>query len=215
MQSQSRKSPAESELLIVEDDRLVLATLGHALRDSGFLVHEATSGEQALDVISRHPVALALIDQQLPGMSGLQIAGRIAETAGVPFIFITACAEPQVVDDALRQGALAYVVKPVDPSQVVPTVQAALQRAGDIRGLRAQTQQLGEALKKGRDVSTAIGLVMGRLSLSQDEALERLRQHARNERMRLEDLARVLIAAQDENSQVYKRLAAVKPQRST
>jgi response regulator NasT len=179
------------------------------LRDAGYRVLEASSGEAALELVRGRRPALALIDQQLPGISGLQTAQRLAEAAQVPFIFLTACADGPVVDDALRQGALAYLVKPLDLPQVLPMVQTALRRAGEMQGLRAQTQQLGEALRKGREVSTAIGLVMARLSLTQDEALERLRHHARSERMRLEDLARILIAAQEESGAVYRRLAGI------
>jgi response regulator NasT len=205
--------PPSPELLVVDDDRLVLATLGRGLRDAGYRVLEADSGEQALALAAEHQPALALIDQQLPGMCGLEIARRLTETASVPFIFVTACAEPLVVEDALRQGALAYLVKPLDLPQVLPMVRTALERAHDLRGLRTQAQQLNDALRKGREVSTAVGLVMGRLSLTQDEALERLRHHARSERMRLEEVARVLIAAQEDTGLVYRRLAIAKPQR--
>ncbi len=198
---------------MVDDDRLVLATLGRGLRDAGYRVLEADSGEKALDLASRHNPALALIDQQLPGMSGLEIARTLTETVGVPFIFVTACAERPVVEEAMSQGALAYLVKPLDLPQVLPTVRTALRRAHDLQGLRNQAQQLNDALRKGREVSTAIGLVMGRLSLTQDEALERLRQHARRERVRLEDLARRLIAEQEESGQLYQQLAGVKPSR--
>jgi response regulator NasT len=201
-------------LLIVDDDRLVLATLGRGLRDAGFQVLEADSGERALEIVTQHRPALALIDQQMPGLSGVQVAQQLTGENAVPFIFLTASAEPDIVNTALHLGALAYLVKPLDLPQVIPTVRAALRRASEIEGLRTQMLQLSAALKQGREISTAIGLVMGRLSLTQDEALERLRQHARNTRVRMEDLAKVVIADQEESSLLYKRLAAVRSSRS-
>jgi response regulator NasT len=195
-------------LLLVEDDLLVLATLARGLRDAGFRVLEADDGAAAIEIARRERPALALIDQQLPRMPGLQIAERLCSEAAVPFIFVTACSDPDVIERALLQGALAYLVKPLDIPQIVPTVRAALTRAREIDGLRAHATGLATALRQGREVSMAVGLLMARLALSQEDALERLRTHARDTRARMEDLARSLIAGHEESAQIYRRIDA-------
>jgi AmiR/NasT family two-component response regulator len=205
---------ARHTLLIADDDRLVLATLGRGLREAGFRVLEADDGQRAVEMCREARPALAIIDQQMPGLSGLEVAERLASEAQVPFIFLTAAADEQVVDSALQSGALAYLVKPLDLPQVIPTVRAALRRAGEIESLRAQTVQLGTALRQGREISMAIGLVMARLGVTQDEALERLRLQARSARVRMETLARTLISTQDESARLFRSLAELKIDRS-
>ncbi len=111
-----------------------------------------------------------------------------------------------LVDQALAQGALGYLVKPLDVRQVLPTVLMALQRVVEMAALRAQTEQLSSALKQGRDISTAIGILMSRLTLSPAEALERLRQCARNERTRMEDIAKQVIADSERSRVLFARL---------
>lgn len=213
--SAARADETPPTLLIVDDDRLVLATLGRGLRDAGFNVLEADSGQRALELGARHSPALALIDQRMPGMSGTELARRLTEAGAIPFIFLTACADPEVVDVAMRTGALAYLVKPLDLPQAIPTVRTALRRANEIEGLRVQTLQLNAALQQGREISMAVGVVMARLSLTRDEAIQHMRHHARSARMRLEDFARILLAGQEESSRPFRVMCGLREPRGS
>lgn len=188
---------ADGRVLLVDDDRLVLATLGDGLRRAGMTVYEADGGQQAIECLREHEVDLAVIDVRMPGMSGLSLAGWLAENTDLPFIFLSAYEDPETVSEAIRYGALTYLVKPVQSNQLVPVLNAAMARGRELHQLREHRDQLERAVQGSRSVSIAVGLVMERAGVGRDEAFNRLRRHARDHRRRLEDVAEELLEASE------------------
>jgi response regulator NasT len=132
---------------------------------------------------------------RMPGRSGLDLARQLRETGEVPFIFLTAYSEPDIVRQAAECGALGYVVKPVDMPQLVPAIEAALARAAELGKLRETERQLQTALSEGREVSMAIGLMMERRRLDRQQAFEMLRSTARSQRRKIGEVAQEVLAA--------------------
>jgi response regulator NasT len=187
-------------LLLVDDDRLVLATLGEGLRHSGYDVVMASSGEQALALADMAPPDLAILDVRMPGMSGIETAQHLRERCRTPYLFLSACSDRDIVRDAVAQGALAYVVKPVDVAQLVPAIETSLGQAREMGALREREAGLATALNQGRETSAAIGIVMERFRLSRNQAFELLRARARSQRRKLEELSRELVGAAEKLS---------------
>ena len=133
---------AGAHILIVDDDRLVLATLGHGLRDAGYRVSEAAEGAAALALVSREKPDLALLDVRMPDISGVKLAERLAAEHGVPFMFLSAYGDPDIIQRATELGALGYLVKPLDVPQIIPSIEAALARSAQIRSLTDTGEQL-------------------------------------------------------------------------
>ncbi len=184
------------QLLLLDDDRLVQATLGEGLRQAGYRVQTASSVEEAEEVLAGGGIDLAILDVRMPGLTGIDLARRLhAANSEVPFIFLTAYSDDELVEQASEAGAMGYVVKPADPDRLVPAIEAAFARAEDARKLRATGRQLQSALDADRDVSLAIGIVMERRRLGRQEAFELLRGQARTERRKLVDLAREVVLA--------------------
>lgn len=188
-QEQSRK------VLLVDDDRLVLATLGKGLEQAGYAVQACASVEEAKRVIALDMPDIAVLDVRMPGISGLELASELGNGKHIPFIFLTAYNEADVVLKATEYGALGYLVKPVDIPQLVPAVEAALARAADLRKLRNTEQQLQTALNENREVSMAVGLLMERRRLNRQQAFEALRTSARTQRRKIADVAEEILAA--------------------
>ncbi len=184
-----------TRILLVDDDRLILATLSQGLRAAGYDVIEAAGGWEALDILKQGGVDLAVLDVRMPEMSGLELARWLRENTSVPFMFLSAYGEDEVVSQAVAEGALCYLVKPVDPTQLVPTIEAAVSRGQEIRQLRETEQQLNTALASSRKTSVAIGLLMERCRLDEREAFERLRAYARRHRRKVADVADELVRA--------------------
>lgn len=183
-------------LLLLDDDRLVQATLGEALRLAGYRVVTASSVEEAEEVLAVGGVDLAILDVRMPGESGIDLARRLhAADSDVPFIFLTAYSDEELVEQASEAGAMGYVVKPADPDRLVPAIEAAFARAADLRKLRQTGRQLQSALDADRDVSLAIGIMMERCRLGRQDAFELLRGQARTERRKLIELAREVVLA--------------------
>lgn len=183
-----------AHILIVDDDRLVLATLARGLRGAGYRVTEAADGAAALELVGREKPDLALLDVRMPGMSGVQLAERLGEQ-GVSFIFLSAYGDPDLISRATELGALGYLVKPLDVPQIIPEIEAALARAAQIRELKQTGEHLSLALESGRETSMAIGILMERRGLDREQAFEALRSHARSQRRRIHDVAADIVNA--------------------
>lgn len=187
------KSPPCKRLLLVEDDRLFATALSLGLKAAGHEVQLAGSAEEALLALAEQHFDLAILDEQLPGESGLSLTGRLRDQYATPFIFLTACGDSHCIERAVGEGSLAYLVKPVDVSQLLPMIATALARNAELARLRETRDQLQTALDQERDVSVAIGIVMARRDLDPPEAFELLRRAARASRRKLAEVARDLI----------------------
>lgn len=194
-------------ILIADDDPIMLDLLGFHLRAANFEVIEACTSASALEACIASEPALAIIDYEMPGYCGVDLARFINSHTDVNLIFLSAHAEESVVAAAIAAGALAYMVKPVEPAQIVFTVRTALQRGREMQALRSQTHKLSKALQAGRSVSIAIGLLMGKLGLAEREAFECLRRHARSNRIRVDEVAAQLLFAADESAKMFATLA--------
>ncbi len=178
------------KILLVDDDRLVLVTLAQGLVEKGLIVHTAESVDDAEAILSGgNPVDLAVIDVQMPERDGFELAERLRLFYHVPFIFLSAFSDQYLVEKALEYGALSYQVKPIEPVQLAPVLEASLARAGELELLKNSERCLQSALNKEREVSVAIGITMIQYRLGRKAAFELLRNSARSQRCKLSDIA--------------------------
>jgi response regulator NasT len=184
------------KILVVDDDRLVLATVVHGLAQAGFEVIDADNGDDAILLAREQRPDLALLDIRMDGMSGFDVAAYLREHLRLPFMFLSAFSDEATLAQIRALGALAYLVKPLDVAQIVPAVQAAFLRA---RVLAAQASSpaaapvsaalsvhapspvsgvSSAAAREGADLPTtvalAVGIGMHRWALSRAAALARL-----------------------------------------
>ena len=192
-------------LLIADDDRLVLATLAEGLRRAGYTVLEAAGGEEAIRLACEHKPDLAILDMRMPGRDGLDVARWLCEHTDCPFLFLSAYGDAEVVSAAVRAGALGYLVKPLDVQQILPSIEAALHRGRELRALLEEEAQLTAALRLGREVSMAVGILMAREQIDEQAAFERLRGEARTQRRRLSLLAAELVQGAGNGARAYPK----------
>ncbi|MBV8805015.1 MAG: response regulator [Sinobacteraceae bacterium] len=196
-----------NRVLLADNDRVAVATAGRELRAAGFEVLEAFDSPTAFDVCMAHAPAAAVIDYEMSGGTGVEIAHQVANHTSVPTVLISANSDETTVQTAVTVGALAFLAKPVEMRQLIATVRLAVQRGRDFRALRVQTEQLNAALQSGRSVGVATGLLMARFRIGREEALERLRRHARSNRIRLEEVASELLRVNDETVKLHEALS--------
>jgi two-component system, OmpR family, alkaline phosphatase synthesis response regulator PhoP len=127
-----------SRILIVEDEPGLAEVLREYLKRSGFTVNIAFDGPSALSAFSHHLPDLVLLDLNLPGMDGLDVARQLRRRSEVPIIMITARVDEADRLVGLELGADDYVVKPYSPREVVARVKAVLRRTQAV----PQTPQL-------------------------------------------------------------------------
>ena len=182
-------------VLVVDDDRLVLATLARGLRVEGYEVDTASDGQSAMVAAQRNEYDIAILDVRMPDMSGVDLAQRLKQLANMPVLFLSAYNDKDIVEAALAEGGLGYMVKPIDIPQLVPAIEAALARGQELQSLNHVTGQLQSALSGGRAVSTAIGILMERHRISGDTAFNRIRAQARSKGCKVEMIADAIVAA--------------------
>ena len=181
------------KLLLVDDDRLVLASIAEGLEEAGYAVLKAESGEQAAQVAAEHSPDLVVMDVRMPGMCGIEAARIIREQSGVPVIFLSAYDDEANVKGAIAEGGLGYLIKPVRINQLLTSIEAALARAADIKALRGAEANLTAALKSDRNIGVAMGLVMERYRVTRVAAFEALRSRARSQRRKLGEVAAEIV----------------------
>lgn len=179
----------KARVLLVEDERLVLHLLAKGLRDEGYQVLEAEDGASGKALCRERSPDIALLDIRMEGMSGLELAAWMKRETEIPFLFLTAYDEPDLVQQATHLGAYGYLVKPLDTGQIIPALESALAVASECKRLRVEEEGLMSALEDSRTVNLAVGLAMARLGVRQDQAFEALRRHARNSRRSLREVA--------------------------
>jgi response regulator NasT len=180
-------------ILVVDDDRLVLATLVAGLKQAGFEVIEADNGDDGILLARKFKPQLAILDMRMQGKSGMDVARYLAANTGTGFMFLSAFGDADIVEEATRMGALGYLVKPLDVRQIVPAVRAALVRWQELKAVPVAAVQAGGIL--GRDECIAIGILMERLRLDFDRAREALATQARNENKSAIELASTMVGA--------------------
>ena len=195
------KATVKGKILVVDDDRLVLATVSHGLAQAGYDVLDADNGDDAILLAREHKPDLALLDIRMEGMSGFDVAAYLRDQLHVPFMFLSAFADDETVQKVKALGALAYLVKPLDIGQILPTVAAAF---GNLpaRGTAAVpapapvVAAAQPARVPGDDlVPMAVGVLMHRYSLQRAQALSRLQKLAADEQRSLADQAERLVDA--------------------
>jgi two-component system, response regulator PdtaR len=178
-------------VMVVDDDRLVLATLVAGLKQAGLEVIETDNGDDAILLARKHKPKLAILDMRMPGKSGMDVARYLAANTDTGFMFLSAFGDSDIVDEAMKMGALGYLVKPVDVRQIVPAVRAALSRPSDEKA----AQPSKPSIELGRDELVAIGILMERLRLDYEGALEKLRAQAKSEGKQVAELAAHMVEA--------------------
>ncbi len=137
-------TPSSSKLLVVDDDANNRDMLSRRLARRGFEVEVAADGAEAMDKIQKAQYDLVLLDQMMPGMSGLDLLRLLRATysqSDLPVIMVTAVDQSQSIVEALGHGANDYVMKPVDLPVVSARIQAQLERSR-IERARKETDPL-------------------------------------------------------------------------
>ena len=186
-------------ILVVDDNRLVLATLSDGLTRAGYQVYDADNGDDAILIARTHRPQLALLDIRMEGKSGFDVAHYLRHHCGMPFMFLSAFSDEQTVAQVKALGAVAYLVKPLDIKQIVPAVEAAFAHleAPGAAPAEAPAAAPASVVASTNDTSAAmaVGVLMHRYSLGRDDAAARLLRLAKDAGITMHAQAELLLAA--------------------
>jgi CheY-like chemotaxis protein/anti-sigma regulatory factor (Ser/Thr protein kinase) len=164
-----------SEILLVEDERVTRHRIQKVMEDAGYQVVAVATGGEALDTLRAKRVDLLLLDIWLPEMNGLELLAKMKESGiQLPVVVITADDTPTTLLEAVRAEAYAFLTKPVDPDDLVKTIQRALNGAKasrPIRVLSAKPNWIELALPCDRESAERIQGFLARLDADLDPAV--------------------------------------------
>jgi two-component system, response regulator PdtaR len=201
----SAHSTNKGRILVVDDDRLVLATVVHGLAQAGYDVIDADNGDDAILLAREHRPQLALLDIRMEGKSGFDVAETLRDAYAIPFMFLSAFADEATLAKVRELGAMDYLVKPLNVGQIVPAVDAvfARLRGGEVAAVASpaavSTQFPAHTLAHLDDaVPLAVGVLMHRHSLARAQAWQRLQKLAQeHQRTPLQQAERLLAAVEE------------------
>ncbi|MBG6081672.1 response regulator [Rubrivivax gelatinosus] len=189
----------------MDDDRLVLAAVTHGLAQAGYEVVDADNGDEAILKARQLRPEIALLDIRMEGKSGFDVAEYLRDVARIPFMFLSAFADEATIAKVHELGAVAYLIKPLDIDQILPTVDEAFARlrAGDLAPQpAAQPASAPVAAPVAEPLSDplplAVGVLMHRHSLTRAAARQRLQRMAAEQGISEAAQAERLVAAVEE-----------------
>jgi response regulator NasT len=190
---------SKGKILVVDDDRLVLATVTHGLAEAGYEVIDADNGDDAILLAREHRPSLALLDIRMEGKSGFDVAETLRDAYRIPFMFLSAFADAATLEQVRQLGAVAYMTKPLDVSQIVPTVESAFRRLRETGSAAPRAISAPVPADPLADpLPLALGVLMHRHALQRAAARQRLQRMASEAGLSEQQQAERLLAAVEE-----------------
>ena len=182
-------------VLIAEDEALIRLDLREMLVEEGYdVVGEAGDGETAVQLTEGLKPDLVILDIKMPIMDGLAAAEKIAGSRLAPVVILTAFSQRDLVERARAAGAMAYLVKPFQKSDLVPAIEVALSRFSELTQLEAEVATLTDRLETRKAVERAKGQLMAAYGMTEPQAFKWIQRTAMDHRMTMREVADRIIA---------------------
>ena len=186
------------KVLIADDEKPVAAGLQGQLETLGYdVVAVVDDGQRAVEVCRRTLPDVAILDIEMPGLDGLSAARQINRDPGTPVIILTAHGHPNLVDQAVQDGVVHYLLKPVTSPTLHAAIQVAVARAQELRVLRDNVNQLEMSLRERKLIERAKGILMTRRNMTEPEAFRFLQRQSQDRRMPMAKLAESIVQADE------------------
>jgi len=177
-------------VVIAEDEAIIRMDLRETLEEEGYeVVGETGRGDEVVDLVRKLQPDLAVLDVKMPGADGLSAAATITEEKLCAVLMLTAFSQREVIEQARDAGALAFLVKPFQRSDLVPAIEVAIGRFRELRDLTGEIDALGEQLAARKIVDRAKGILIDECALSEADAFSFIQRTAMTERIRMRDVA--------------------------
>jgi response regulator NasT len=197
--SDGTEAPTRPRVLIAEDEALIRLDLAEMLGEAGYeVVAQAADGEQAVSLTRENQPDLVIMDVKMPKLDGIAAASQIAAERIAPVVMLTAFSQRDLVERARDAGAMAYLVKPFDITDLVPAIEMAVSRFAEITALEREVDDLTERLAARKAVERAKVKLQDALAISEPDAFRWLQRTAMDLRLTMREVAeRVLESGPD------------------
>ena len=181
-------------VVIAEDEAIVRLDLKEIMQEEGYeVVGETGRGDEAVELVRAQRPDLAILDIKMPGTDGLTAAREISAERLCAVLILTAFSQRDLIEQARNAGALAYLVKPFQKSELLPAIEMAIGRFAEMKALDEQVKSLEESLEVRKAIDRAKGILMDELGWKESESFNWIRSQAMHERVRMLDVANQII----------------------
>lgn len=180
-------------VVVAEDESLIRMDIVETLRDKGFdVVGEAGDGNRAVELAFELKPDLMVMDIKMPDLDGLSAAEKISELK-IPVVLLTAFSQQELVTRAAEVGAMAFLVKPFSPQDLLPAIEIALSRHSELIALEAEISDLAERLETRKLIERAKGVLSEKMKLTEPEAFRWIQKASMDRRLSMADVARTVL----------------------
>lgn len=181
-------------IVVAEDEAIIRLDLCEMLAEDGYeVVADVGRGDDAVESVRSLRPDVAIFDVKMPGLDGISAARQVSEERVCPVVMLTAFSQREVIEEARDAGALAYIVKPFQRTDIVPAIELAVARFEEMRALEDERDAIGERLELRKVVDRAKGLLQDRHSMSEGDAFRFLQRTAMSSRSTMAAVAQGVI----------------------
>jgi response regulator NasT len=186
-----------TRIVIAEDEAIIRLDLRETLEEEGYLVVADTGrGDDAIELVRQHKPDVAIFDIKMPGLDGLDAARVVSAEKICPVVMLTAFSQREVIEQARDAGALAYLVKPFQKTDLVPAIELAIGRFREMMTLSGERDALGEQLELRKLLDRAKGLLIDKYSMTEQSAFDYIQKNAMSTRAKMVDVANQILNGQ-------------------
>ena len=189
-----KEQSAARKVLVAEDETLIRLDIVETLTEAGYeVVAEAGDGEAAYQAALEYQPDLCVMDVKMPKMDGITAAEKVLKEISCAVVMLTAFSQKELVERARDAGAMAYVVKPFTPAELLPAVEIAVSRHNEIQSLENEVADLQDRFETRKLVDRAKGLLMENMEMSEPEAFRWIQTTSMNRRLSMREVAEAVI----------------------
>lgn len=184
-------------VVVAEDEAIIRLDLTETLLEEGYdVVGETGRGDRALEMIRELKPDLAILDVKMPGMDGLEVARHVGDERICGVLVLTAFSQREIIEQARDAGALAYLVKPYQKSDLIPAIEVAIGRFRELQALTGHVDALGEQLEARKAIDRAKGRLIDEFGMKEQDAFSFIQRTAMKDRSRMRDVAERILAGE-------------------
>ena len=184
-----------TRIVLAEDEAIIRLDLRESLQEEGYeVVGDVGRGDKAVELVRETKPDVAIFDIKMPGMSGLEAAKIVSDEKICPVVMLTAFSQREIIEQARDAGALAYLVKPFQKTDLVPAIELAIARFSELSALSGEVAALGAQLEIRKLIDRAKGLLIDNYKMSEADSFSYIQSMAMSERKKMGEIAEQIIA---------------------
>lgn len=182
------------KIVIADDETIIRMDMKELLEEAGHqVVGEAANGAKAVELTKRLKPDLCIFDVKMPEMDGIEAANIVSREKIAPVVLLTAFSQPDIVKKASGAGVLAYLVKPVQESNLFPAIEVAMSRYQEMQALEDELLKVKDTLAMRKLLDRAKGILMDAHNISESQAFSRIQKYSMAKRKTIKEVAEAII----------------------